>query len=81
MYSVNIADAKAHLSELIHRVEAGEDVLITRRGQPVARLCAPETPRQPLDLTAADALRERWAAYDASTDSAALVRETREASF
>lgn len=78
MYSVNIADAKAHLSELIHRVEAGEDVLITRRGQPVARLCAAEAPRQPLDLTAADAIRERWAAYDANTDSAALVRLSRD---
>lgn len=77
MHSVNIADAKAHLSELIHRVEAGEDVLITRRGQPVARLCAAETPRQPLDLTAADAVRERWAAYNVSIDSADLIRQTR----
>lgn len=78
MYSINIADAKAHLSELIYRVESGEEVLITRRGQPVARLCAAEPPRQPLDLADADAVRERWSAYEADTDSAVLVRHCRD---
>lgn len=38
MKTATVADAKAHLSALIAEVEAGEDVVITRRGKPVARL-------------------------------------------
>lgn len=36
--SVSVAEAKSHLSEILDRVEAGEEVVITRRGKPVARL-------------------------------------------
>ena len=32
------ADAKAHFSELLARVEAGETITIRRHGQPVARM-------------------------------------------
>lgn len=42
MTDVSIAEAKAHLSELVDRAEAGETVRITRRGKPVARLMPPE---------------------------------------
>lgn len=35
---VNVHDAKTHLSRLLERVEAGEDVVIARDGKPVARL-------------------------------------------
>lgn len=78
MYSVNIADAKAHFSELVQRAEAGEEVLIMRRGQPVARLSAAEQPRLPVDFAAADSIRERLSAYAAGVDSAALVRQSRD---
>ena len=33
MVTVNLAQAKATLSELLDKVEAGEDVVITRRGR------------------------------------------------
>lgn len=36
--TVPLEDAKRHLSLLIARVEAGEDVIVTRRGHPVARI-------------------------------------------
>lgn len=36
--SVGVHVAKTHLSELLDQVLAGEDVVITRWGQPVARL-------------------------------------------
>lgn len=36
--SVSVATAKAHLSEILDRVERGDEVTITRRGKPVARL-------------------------------------------
>lgn len=38
MESAGIAQLKAKLSEYLARVRAGEEVLVTDRGQPVARL-------------------------------------------
>ena len=38
MAAINLADAKAHLSELIDRVEAGDAIDVTRWSKPVARL-------------------------------------------
>ena len=38
MATVNVSEAKTHLSRLLARVEMGEDVVIARRGKPVARL-------------------------------------------
>ena len=35
---VNVHQAKTQLSRLLAQVEAGEEVTITRRGQPVAQL-------------------------------------------
>ncbi|HRO58691.1 MAG TPA: type II toxin-antitoxin system prevent-host-death family antitoxin [Burkholderiaceae bacterium] len=40
MKEVAVYEAKARLSELLSDVEAGEQVVITRRGVPVARLVA-----------------------------------------
>jgi prevent-host-death family protein len=40
---VNIAEAKATLSELIEAVLAGDEVIIARRNVPVARLVAVES--------------------------------------
>ncbi len=36
--TVNVHEAKTHLSRLLLRVEAGEEILISRAGRPVARL-------------------------------------------
>ena len=38
MRTVGTFEAKNHLSELLDLVEKGEEILITRRGKPVARL-------------------------------------------
>lgn len=40
--TVGIDEAKAHLAELLERVKAGEEIVITRAGKPVARLTAYE---------------------------------------
>lgn len=37
--AVGVHEAKTHLSRLLERVEAGEEIVIERRGRPVARLC------------------------------------------
>jgi prevent-host-death family protein len=36
--SVNVHEAKTHLSRLIERVQAGEEIVVARAGRPVARL-------------------------------------------
>ena len=48
MLTVNVHEAKTQLSRLLAQVEAGEEVVIARRGQPVARLvgCKPKGHRQ-----------------------------------
>lgn len=56
MSSVNLADAKAHLSELVERAAAGEEVRITRRGKPVAQIVPADLPRKPVNLVALQAL-------------------------
>ena len=38
MERIGIYDARSRLSELVGRVEAGEEVVLTRRGRPVVRM-------------------------------------------
>ncbi len=38
MRIVNIHEAKTHLSKVLERVVAGEDIIIAKNGQPIARL-------------------------------------------
>ena len=58
MDTIDLADAKARLSELVDRVEAGDSIDITRRGKPVARLTAVAKPRRPIDAALLRALTE-----------------------
>lgn len=76
MDAISLADAKAHLSELVDRVEAGDSIAITRRGKPVARLTAVAEPRKPIDAARLGALT---ASMPAQAQSAAdLVRSMRD---
>lgn len=47
MATVNIHEAKTHLSRLLERVEAGESITIARAGKPVADL----VPHTRVDIT------------------------------
>lgn len=58
MHTVSVAQAKAQLSALLDAVLAGEEVVITRRGQPIARLQA-EPPAEP-DFSVFRSLRGAW---------------------
>ena len=49
MDRISLAEAKAHLSELVERAEAGDIVSITRRGKEVARLISADRPRRRVD--------------------------------
>ena len=49
--SVNVYEAKTHLSQLLDRAAAGEEIVIARAGRPIARLVplagAPARPCSP----------------------------------
>ncbi len=49
---VNLHEAKARLSELVERVQGGEEVVIARRGRPAARLVAEHPEPVPLGFLA-----------------------------
>ena len=53
MVTVTLVEAKAHLSELLDKIETGEQVVITRHGRPVARLAAVSQAKQPVRSLAA----------------------------
>lgn len=77
MSTVTEADAKARLSDLLDQVAAGEEMVITRRGQPVARLSQVEKPKEAVkSLAEFRARMPRW-----RKPSADLLRETREESL
>ena len=44
MIEVTVTELKAQFSRLLVKVEAGEEVIITRRGQPIAKIVAIEKP-------------------------------------
>ena len=46
--TVNIHEAKTHLSRLLERVSEGEEIVIAKSGKPVARLSSVETKRKAL---------------------------------
>lgn len=64
MLTVNVHQAKTQLSRLLARVEAGEEVVIARRGEPVVRLvsCKARGKRQP------DALKGKLVVPDSFFD-------------
>lgn len=43
--TVNVHEAKTHLSRLLEAVESGEEIVIARAGKPVARLVPDAGPR------------------------------------
>lgn len=57
MRQVQLAHAKAHLSSLLEQVEAGEEIIIARRGRPIARLI----PERASQRSAAEAFQAAWA--------------------
>jgi prevent-host-death family protein len=76
MGTITLAEAKAHLSELVDRVEASDTIDITRRGKPVAGLTAVARPRRRVDPAL---LQSLTAAMPPQTNSAAnLVRSMRD---
>jgi prevent-host-death family protein len=78
MLTVNLAHAKAHLSELLDKVEAGEEVVITRHGRPTARLHSVFRPKRPLAEMLDDLVAFRATLPPQVRSSADILREMRD---
>jgi prevent-host-death family protein len=76
MVTVSLVEAKAHLSELLDKVEGGETVIITRHGKPVANITAAAQPRRPIPIKELAEFRARMPRWRKS--SAVLLREMRD---
>lgn len=62
---VNIRESKARMSELLQRACAGEEVVISLRGQPKARLVPLRNTAQAPDMRGwAEALKRRYSTQD-----------------
>jgi prevent-host-death family protein len=66
MATVNIHEAKTHLSKLLARVARGEEVVIARAGRPVARL-VPVTAARRMDQILGIDKGRIWVARDFTT--------------
>ncbi len=61
---LNVHEAKTHLSELLERVENGEEIVIARAGRPIAKLSGYVPP--PLQPRKLGTMRNKvWVADDA----------------
>lgn len=76
MVTVNLAQTKTRLSELLDMAETGQEVFITRRGKIVAQLSAVAVPRKPLPLQ--DLARFRAAMPRLRRPVAELLHELRD---
>lgn len=74
--TINIAEAKAHLSELVEEAAAGDAIVLTRRGKPVARMSSLDQPRKPIDAARLRELTDSMP--EQSEDAATLVRRMRD---
>ena len=70
MQIVNIHDAKTQFSKLLEKVQSGEDVVIAKAGQPIARLVPYTPPKR--DINPPGAMKDKiWIAddFDAAMDN------------
>ncbi|HZZ35975.1 MAG TPA: type II toxin-antitoxin system prevent-host-death family antitoxin [Caulobacteraceae bacterium] len=78
-----VAQAKNNLPKLLNQALAGEEVTITRRGQPIAQIVAsgqkrphPDGPKSPTDVEWIR--RHRVVPKDPNFDSVAMLRAMRD---
>ena len=76
MLAVSLVEAKARLSELLDKVESGEEIVITRYGKPVAHIRQVVSSKKPLPLERLAAFRARMPRWRKA--SAKLLREMRD---
>lgn len=80
---VNVAEAKAKLSELIERAMAGEEIEVTKRGRPAVRIVASNPPKKKLDVDSIRAWHKEMERLGAKMGNGAerLIREMRDSRY
>jgi len=74
--NISIAAAKARLSELVDSAEAGDQICITRRGRPAAKLVAAEKAPVPIDMARLKSVTAKMPKQRQS--AGALIRKMRD---
>ena len=66
MHTINVHEAKTHLSKLLERVQSGEEIIIAKAGTPVARMVPYSPPKR--KITPPGGMKgEIWIADDFDT--------------
>jgi len=76
MKTISIKDVRQHFSDAVEIAEAGEDVVITRYGKPVARLVRFET--ESSEFPELSEFRDSIKLRSGKADSEKLLREMRD---
>lgn len=79
MLTVTLAEAKAQLSELLNKVEAGEEVVVTRRGHPVAHIRPVHRQLKPVPVDELSAFRASMPSL--GRPGSEIVREMRDEGY
>jgi prevent-host-death family protein len=78
MQTIGVFDAKTHFSSIIEKVLHGKEFLITRRGQPIAKITAADTKsNEPIAKTIDAILKFRKGRKGSQAESKAWVQEGR----
>jgi antitoxin (DNA-binding transcriptional repressor) of toxin-antitoxin stability system len=80
MGTISILEAKDRLVELVEVVEAGETVVLTRDGKPIAQLSAIDRlrPRKPSDQLLDEIAARAKTRPSLGVDSTSLIRQMRD---
>lgn len=70
MSDINLAEAKARLSELVERAAAGETVRILRRGKPMAQITPLEKQVRRIDIAELRAVTDAMTSKPVDTEIA-----------
>jgi prevent-host-death family protein len=78
MAEYSVAEAKNHLPKLLDRAMAGEEVMITRRGKPIAKIVPNAPPPQAMSIDMDWIESVRVDPKDPDLDFTAIIREMRD---
>ncbi|MDZ7761976.1 MAG: type II toxin-antitoxin system prevent-host-death family antitoxin [Desulfovermiculus sp.] len=78
MQKVNVKEARRHISRLLDEVNAGEEIIIIRRGKPVARMLQVNKAEEAETLRFPDRSRFRSKLPPMQQSSASLIRDIRD---
>lgn len=75
MKTATIREAQHHLSKLLREVEAGEEIVLTRRGKEVAKLLPMETAAKEVDWPSLLAEHKDYMAKMPKVDGSPVLEE------